>query len=136
MRLIWLAAGLICLSLGAIGAVLPLLPTVPFLLLATFCFARSSQRLHDWLVNHRFLGPPIVAWQKGGVIGRRAKFLASGSILATFVVSLWLNASPVVLVIQALVLSGVTFFIWSRPEHLPKESDTGHLVDRASHTEP
>lgn len=135
MRLIWLIAGLICLALGFIGAVLPLLPTVPFLLLATFCFARSSQRLHNWLVNHRFLGPPIVAWQQGGVIGRRAKLLASGSILATFVVSLWLSAGLIVLLVQAAVLASVTWFIWSRPEHLQKEFDTDHPADPTNRTE-
>ncbi len=129
MRIVWLLAGLISLALGMIGAVLPLLPTVPFLLLATFCFARSSNRLHDWLINHRFFGPPIVAWEKGGVIGRRAKIMASGSIFATFGVSLYLSAGPIVLGIQAVVLTLVSIFIWSRPETLPSKSDKDHQAD-------
>lgn len=50
------AVGGVSLALGAVGIFLPILPTTPFLLLAAFCFARSSQRLHDYLVNHKVFG--------------------------------------------------------------------------------
>ena len=116
MRLIWIAAGTLALGLGMIGVVLPLLPTVPFLLLAAFCFARSSDRLHDWLLAHPVLGPPIEDWRNNGVIRRRAKIIASASILATIGISLWLQVGSTVLAIQAVVLLAVTIFIWSRPE--------------------
>ena len=59
MRWLWIGAGSVCLGIGVAGTVLPLVPTTPMLLLAAFCFARSSERLHDWLVNHPTLGPPI-----------------------------------------------------------------------------
>lgn len=52
-----LVTGLLATVLGFLGMVLPVLPTTPFLLLATFCFARSSTRLHDYLIHHRQLGP-------------------------------------------------------------------------------
>ena len=116
MRLIWFIAGLLALGLGMIGVVLPLLPTVPFLLLAAFCFARSSIRLHDWLLAHPVLGPPIEDWRRKGVIRRRAKIVASISILGTFAISLWLQVNGTVLSIQAATLLAVTVFIWSRPE--------------------
>lgn len=79
-RALYLGAGLLFVALGAIGAALPLLPTVPFLLLAAFCFARSSERLHRWLLEHPRLGPPIGAWQRHGVISPRAKVLALTSL--------------------------------------------------------
>ena len=50
-RLIFLILGIVCLVLGCIGIVLPILPTVPFFLVTVFCFAKSSQRLHDWFVG-------------------------------------------------------------------------------------
>ena len=116
MRPVWAACGLVALALGMVGIVTPLLPTVPFLLLAAFCFARSSARLHAWLVTHPVFGPPIAAWQAHGAIGRRAKWLASGSILATFAISLALGLRPAILAVQAVTLAGVAVFIWSRPD--------------------
>ena len=116
IKALWLVAGLACLALGIIGAVLPLLPTVPFLLLAAFFFARSSDKLHNWLISHRLLGPPILAWRESGVIGRRGKVFATASMLATFLISLWLAVSETILLVQLVVLSGVAYFIWSRPE--------------------
>ena len=103
------------MALGLIGAFLPLLPTVPFLLLSAFCFARSSERLHDWLISHRVFGPPIQNWRDQGAIGRRAKIFASASILASFVPSITLGTIWII-AIQAAVLSLVAVFIWSRPE--------------------
>jgi uncharacterized membrane protein YbaN (DUF454 family) len=116
MRLIWLAFGLVSLALGGIGAFLPLLPTVPFLLLSAFFFARSSDRLHDWLVGHRLLGPPIQRWRDRGSISRKAKLAATVSILAAFGLSLYLGVRPVILMVQAVTLMAVAVFIWSRPE--------------------
>jgi uncharacterized membrane protein YbaN (DUF454 family) len=55
------------------GVVLPMMPTTPFLLLATFAFARSSLRLHDWLVAHPRLGPPINDWRAHGAVSRVAR---------------------------------------------------------------
>ena len=63
MRTVWLILGFFFTGLAMIGVILPLLPTVPFLLLAAFCFARSSDRFHRWLVEHPTLGPPIRDWR-------------------------------------------------------------------------
>jgi len=51
-RMSWLVVGVVALALGALGIALPLLPTTPFILVAAVAFARSSTRLHAWLVNH------------------------------------------------------------------------------------
>ncbi|QDC07993.1 DUF454 domain-containing protein [Oceanicola sp. D3] len=116
MRMLWAAAGAVSLMLGVIGIVLPLLPTVPFVLLAAFCFARSSEKLHDWLLAHRTFGPMIVDWRRNGAIHRRAKLAATASVGLVFVVSLVLQLPAHVLLIQAITLSGVMVFIWTRPE--------------------
>lgn len=116
MRWIWFILGLLSLGLGLLGALLPLLPTVPLLLLATFFFARSSERLHDWLITHPTLGPPIQDWQSTGSISRTGKKLATLSIVAAFALSLILGVKPWVLGVQAVVLSLVMLFIWTRPE--------------------
>lgn len=115
MRVIWAGLGLLCIALAMIGVVLPLLPTVPFLLLAAFFFARSSERLHNWLLSHPKLGSPIEDWQSRGAINPNAKRFATLSIVAVFGLSLALGLKSTVLVIQALVLSCVLVFIWTRP---------------------
>ena len=115
-RLIWRAMGLVFVALAIAGVVLPLVPTTPFLLLAAFFFARSSPRLHAWLMSHRQFGPLIRNWREHGRIDRRSKYFALLAMLAALVVSLALAVSPLVIAIQVLVLSGVGWFVLSRPE--------------------
>ncbi len=115
MRTFWLALGLGSLLLGAAGAFVPLLPTVPFLLLSAFGFARSSERLHSWILSHPVLGPPISDWRERGAIGRRARFAATVSILASFALSLALGLDPWLIAFQALILGLVGLFLWTRP---------------------
>lgn len=115
MQYLWAGLGLICVALAAVGVVLPLLPTVPFLLLAAFFFARSSSRLHNWLISHRTFGPMILDWQTSGAIRPGAKKAATLSVAAVFALSVLFQVPSHVLIVQAVVLSGVMTFIWTRP---------------------
>lgn len=115
MRYIWALLGLLCVALGAIGIILPLLPTVPFMLLAAFFFARSSERLHYWLISHPTFGPPIVDWQERGAIRPRVKWIATVSIVVVYAISVLIGLKLWLLLLQAVVLSLVLLFIWSRP---------------------
>ncbi|MCA1748032.1 MAG: YbaN family protein [Parasphingopyxis sp.] len=73
MRIAYLVSGFTFLALGAIGVAVPLLPTVPFMLLAAFCFARSSPALERRLLEHRRIGPHIRDWRARGAIGKGGK---------------------------------------------------------------
>ncbi|WP_375687884.1 YbaN family protein [Pseudooceanicola sp. LIPI14-2-Ac024] len=115
MRAIWAICGGISVMLGVIGIALPLLPTVPFLLLAAFCFARSSERLHNWLINHEKLGPPIRDWQESGAISLKAKRLATLSVGGVFLIAVLIGLRPILLLIQGTTLALVMLFIWTRP---------------------
>lgn len=115
MRLIWLVLGVLSLLIGLIGIVVPLLPTVPLMILAAFFFAKSSPRLHDWLMAHPKFGPPIHEWREHGAIARRGKYWATVSVAAAFAISVVLGVAAKFLVIQAVTLAGVMIFIWSRP---------------------
>lgn len=117
MQFVWLGLGLLCVGLALVGVVLPLLPTVPFLLLATFFFARSSERLHNWLLTHPKFGPAIIHWQERGAISPHAKRLATASIAIVFTLSLFFGVPQGVLIIQAIVLGCVLIFLWTRPSY-------------------
>lgn len=119
-RPFYFCLGLLALGAGIVGVVLPLVPTTPFLLVAAFSFARSSRRLHRWLMAHPRLGPPIRRWRKHGAIRRSQKWWAIALMAATFLGSALAGASALVLAIQAAVLTGAGTFIATRP-HGPDE---------------
>ena len=116
MRYVWLSFGVICVGLGGAGAVLPLLPATPFLLLAAWAFAKSSDRFHDWLMDHPTLGPPIVAWKTRRAISRNAKLLAMASLAASLAISILAGVSSTILAIQLAALVAVAGFILPRRE--------------------
>ena len=76
VRLAFAALGTLFLMLGIIGIFMPILPTTPFLLLATACYARSSRRFYNWLMNHPAFGPLIVEWRTYRSIPWRVKLVA------------------------------------------------------------
>lgn len=115
MRIIWLILGLISFAIGVVGIFLPLLPTVPLMLLAAFFFARSSEHLHSWLINHPRFGPSILDWQERRAISKRAKIAASISIALAFGISIAIGLRPMLLAIQGVTLIAVSIFIWTRP---------------------
>ncbi len=116
MRVLWLAAGLAFTALGIIGAFLPVMPTTVFLLAAAACFARSSPRLHGWLLGHPVFGPPIRNWEDHRAISRPAKRLAVGSMAAVFALSLLLGLSWEVLLAQGLLIAVGAGFVLTRPD--------------------
>ena len=80
-RPILIALGLLFVGLAVLGVFLPVLPTTPLLLLALACFARSSERLHEWLLSHRAFGPVLKNWHETRSMPRRAKIGAIASIV-------------------------------------------------------
>ena len=116
-RAAWLGLGLLFVLLGFIGALLPLMPTTIFLILAAGCFARSSPRLENWLLGHPRFGPTLVAWRRDGAIPRRAKFFACSGIALGYVL-FWWGARPGLWLELGVGagMAGCALFIVSRPE--------------------
>ena len=107
MRLLYRVGGFIALGLGAIGAVLPIMPTVPFLLVAVYCFARSSPELERKILDHPHWGPQVRDWQERRAISRRAKTLAISAMAVGAVVTYYTLGHPFYWIsIAILVIAG------------------------------
>jgi len=115
IRVFWLVVGILALALGGLGVVLPLLPTTPFVLVAAFAFANSSDTLHQWLLDHNIFGPLIANWQRYGAISGPTKVLSLLSMLAVLVISLVMAVPAFVIAVQALVVGACSLLIISRP---------------------
>lgn len=116
-RALFLVLGLFFTGLGFVGAFLPVLPTVPFLILAAACFTRSSARLERWLLDHPQFGPLLRDWRERGAIPVRAKWMAAGGCAFGFALFLWGSSPgwPLTLVVLAVMGFGV-IFVFTRPD--------------------
>lgn len=115
MRPVWVAFGVASLGLGAIGVLLPVLPTTPFVILAAFAFGRSSPRLAAYLETHPVFGKIIDDWRTHGAIARRYKTTAIAMMGAASSASIAFALPPIILAVQALCLSAAALFIVTRP---------------------
>lgn len=116
LKYFYITLGSLFLFIGVVGIFLPLLPTTPFLIIAAFFFSKGSDKFHYWLINHKYLGPPIQDWKLNGVIRRSYKIIATimMSISAVFILSR--AYVPLVGKISFSVVSSVILiFIWTRP---------------------
>lgn len=113
---LYLLLGLVFLGIGMVGVFLPLIPTTGPLLVAAFAFARSSDRLHDWLVNHPRFGRFIADFQAGRGIPRATKIVAITAMSIAFGSSIiWVVANP----IGKAVVAGVAVWAMWYVLHLP-----------------
>lgn len=115
-RMLFLATGFFFVGLGLIGVALPVLPTTPFLIVAAYCFSKSSERWHEWLLSNPIFGSSLRDWEKSGVIRMRAKITAVCLITISFT-TLWFTIKAPVYARVAMLSIGVivSIFILSRP---------------------
>lgn len=114
VRLVCQFSGLAALHLAVIGIVLPVLPTVPFLLLAAFLFARSNPEWERRIVEHPHFGPPVRAWRERGAIGTKSKRAAVLALAASGLAGLVVLEMPLSLLPLAAALIAGTWIV-SRP---------------------
>ena len=116
----WLLQGLagVCLVLALIGLVLPVMPTVPFLIVAGWAAARSSPRMHRWLMTHPRFGHLLQDWYEAGVVPRRAKWITTVMMAGSAVSMLFFAPSRFVPAVVALiaVMAAILLWLWRRPE--------------------
>ena len=114
-RVLLIILGWICVMLATLGVVLPLLPTTPFLLLAAWCFARSSPRFHHWLLHRSWFGSYLRHWQQHRALPKGAKPKAVALILVTFAVSIYFVPLLWVRILLLCMMFMLLFMMWRLP---------------------
>jgi len=120
MRVVYFSLGWVFFALGVIGVFLPVMPTTPFMLLALWGFARSSDKFHNWLYTHRLFGPPLQQWNEYRVIPLIAKIMSISFMSVSFVMMMLFSSMLmwVKLTIAMIMIYGA-WFILSKPSKPP-----------------
>jgi hypothetical protein len=113
-RGLWIAAGAASLLAGLIGIFLPVVPTVPFVLLAAFCFSRGSPRCERWLLEHRHFGPMVRDWRSHKSVPLRVKQFATLSMAGGCAIAWWL-LPPSIQWLPALICTVAAIWLWRLP---------------------
>ena len=114
LRGLWLAAGVLCILIGTVGIVLPLVPTVDCYGLAAYCFARGSRRWEAWLMAHPRIGPLVRDWRHSRAVPLRAKWLATLSMSLSCAWAFH-ALKPAVAWVPAACCALVALYLWTRP---------------------
>lgn len=115
MRRFHLCLGYSSIALAALGIVLPLLPTTPFLLVAVWCFARSSPAMADRLYAHPRFGSLLMAWRDQRAIPSRAKCVAILALAMSYGFTVWMTESRIVPVLLGIIMGSVALYLVTRP---------------------
>jgi len=115
VRGLWTTLGIVAAALGLVGLALPVMPTVPFMIVAAFAFGRGSPRLRRWTIEHRTFGPPVRRWEEDGAISRRHKAYAAIGMAGSMGLGLFLGLPGLALAAQAICLGGALIFVLTRP---------------------
>ncbi len=118
-RLVWLTVGWVCVAIGVVGLILPLLPGFPFLIIALWAFSKSSERFHHWLYTHEVYGPPLRSWNRYRVIPPKAKLTATVAMALALVILVVTGADLTIVLVVAGILAVCAAYVLSRPNYAP-----------------
>lgn len=106
-RYTYIALGWFFIALAAVGVILPLLPTTPFLLVALALFSRSSPRFHQMLLDNRWFGPILAQWENNKTIARATKYKATAVIVVCFSLSIAMLSHRIILQLMLIAIAVV-----------------------------
>ncbi|TNF22270.1 MAG: DUF454 domain-containing protein [Deltaproteobacteria bacterium] len=116
VRALYVAAGTVSLVTGVIGILVPVLPTTPFILVATACYVKASPRLYDKILSNRVVGFPVYTWQVNRTVPRRVRVVAVTVVLLTFSTTIAFAVKPLwARLLMAALGLGLATFLWRLP---------------------
>ncbi len=117
LTLMWRGITVVSLGLGLIGVALPVMPTVPFLVVSAWAASKGWPAFEIWLLNHRLFGPPILQWRQRGAVPRHLKWYSTLMMAASAIGMQFFEQMPLWLRIAApAVMLAVAVWLWLRPE--------------------
>lgn len=125
--------GTLCVGLGVLGIFLPLMPTTVFLLMAAYCYSKSSDKFHEWLLNNRWLGGYIRTYRSGQGISVRQKVTSISMLWASILFSIWMiNGKLWVSLLLAAIAIAITIHLLWIKTYRPESAETTELVPTKS----
>jgi len=121
-KFIYFALGCVCIVMAYIGVVTPGIPYSPFVVAAAFCFARSSERAHRWIMNHKIFGPFLTNWSTKRVFPQKMKYLMIGMMSLSLVLMNVSGVKPIGIISTGIFMLLVAVWAWRYPS-TPEEHD-------------
>jgi uncharacterized protein len=115
-NILWRAGALAAFVVGVVGIAIPVLPTVPFLILSAWAASKGWPSFERWLLEHRLYGPHVRRWRERGIVPRRAKIWAVLTMLGSAVLLQLLDVSGWLRLGAPLAMAVVAVWLWRRPE--------------------
>ena len=115
-KTVYVILACVFLAIACLGVITPGLPTTEFVLLAAWCAAKGSQRLHTWLIQHPIFGKTLRHWQEDKSIDRRTKIVATSMMTVSIIILFLWVPHPIFVSLAAACMSASAVWIWMRPE--------------------
>ncbi|WP_252177376.1 YbaN family protein [Endozoicomonas sp. 4G] len=112
LRSLYQVLAILCIVLGIIGAVLPLMPTTVFLLMAVWLSVRSSPRLNQWLLGHPKFGPALQSYLRDRALSPKTGYRALALLWLSIGISIWLIPQVVLKIVLGLIALAVSCYLW------------------------
>ena len=111
----WKILGFLSLGMAYIGVITPGLPYSPFVVFAAYCFAKSSPRMHAWIMNHKTFGPFITNWNQKRVFPLKLKFFMLASMSVSLLIMFFTGVKPIGIISTAIFMGLVAIWAWRFP---------------------
>ena len=114
-KFLWKILGFLSLGMAYIGVITPGLPYSPFVVFAAYCFAKSSPRMHAWIMNHKTFGPFITNWNQKRVFPLKLKFFMLASMSVSLLIMFFTGVKPIGIISTAIFMGLVACWAWRFP---------------------